>query len=89
MNALRQLEQTVLAKGREWTRRRLEERLQAEAAGVEPLCPKTGQRLQDTRWRDLHLNTVVGAVQLRGRHGSSPVLGHWVCPARQAWGLET
>ena len=87
MNALRQLEQAVLAEGREWTRRRLEEKLQAEASAMEPLCPQTGQRLQETRWRDLHLDTVAGAVKLRVRHGYSTALERWLCPVREAWGL--
>jgi hypothetical protein len=87
MNALRQLEQTVLAEGREWTRRRLEARLQAESDALSACCPRTGENLQDTRWRDLQLNTVAGPVRLRVRHGYSPALGGWVCPARAAWGL--
>jgi hypothetical protein len=43
--------------------------------------------LQDTRWRDLQLHTVVGVVRLRVRHGYAPALARWVCPAREAWGL--
>jgi hypothetical protein len=40
--------------------------------------------LQDTRWRDLQLHTVVGVVRLRVRHGYAPALARWVCPAREA-----
>jgi hypothetical protein len=87
MNLLRELEQNVLAEGREWTRQRLEKKLQAESDALEPLCPQTGQGLKDVRWRDLQLNTVVGTVELRVRVGYSPALGQWICPARQAWGL--
>ena len=43
MNALRSLEQAVLAEGREWTRRRLEQRLQAESDALPTSCPQTGQ----------------------------------------------
>ena len=87
MNTLRTIEQAVLAEGREWTRCRLETRLQAESDALPACCPRSGQALQDTRWRDLGLNTVVGKVELRVRHGYSPVLDRWVCPAREAWGL--
>ena len=88
MNLLRQMEQTVLAEGREWMRRRLEQRLQAASDALEAVCPKTGQGLRETRWRDLQLTTVAGVVKLRVRHGYSAGLGQWVCPARAAWGLE-
>jgi hypothetical protein len=87
MNALRILEQTVLAEGREWTRRRLESQLQAESDALPALCPQSGQPLMDTRWRELQLHTVAGGVRVRVRHGYSAALGRWVCPARAAWGL--
>ena len=87
MNALRALEQTVLAEGREWTRRRLETQLQAQSEALPAHCPQSGQPLVDTRWRALQLLTVVGVVRLRVRHGYAPALARWVCPARAAWGL--
>jgi len=88
MNALRELEQEVLAEGREWTRLRLEKKLQAQSEEIPALCPKTAQGLQEVRWRDLQLETVAGTVKLRVRHGYSPALGRWICPAREAWGLK-
>jgi hypothetical protein len=87
MNALRLLEQNVLAEGREWTRRQLEQQLQAQSDALPTCCPQSGEPLKETRWRDLQLDTVAGPVKLRVRHGYSPALGRWVCPARQAWGL--
>jgi hypothetical protein len=87
MNALRSLEQSVLAEGREWTRRRLEQRLQAESDALPATCPPTGQPLTDTRWRPLQLHTVAGVIKVRVRHGYSAALGRRVCPAREAWGL--
>lgn len=87
MNALRSLEQAVLAEGREWTRLRLEHRLQAESDALPASCPQTGQLLRNTRWRPLQLHTVVGVVQVRVRHGYSAALERWVCPARESWGL--
>lgn len=88
MNALRQLEQDVLAEGREWTRRRLEKRLQDQSDTMPTICPKTGEGLKDVRWRDLQLMSISGVIHLRVRHGYSPALGQWVCPVRQAWGLQ-
>lgn len=88
MNRLLQLEQEVLAEGREWTRQRLEQRLQAHSDELPTVCPKTGEGLKDVRWRDLQLRTISGIVKVRVRHGYSPALGRWVCPARQAWGLK-
>ena len=89
MNRLRQLEQEALAQGREWTRRRLEKQLQEDSDALAAVCPKSGQGLKDVRWRELQLITISGVVKLRVRHGYSPALGQWVCPARQGWGLKS
>jgi hypothetical protein len=86
MSQLRHLEQEVLAEGREWTRQRLEKRLQDHCDVLPAVCPKTGGGLKEVRWRDLQLVSVCGVVNLRVRHGYSPALGQWICPARQMWG---
>jgi hypothetical protein len=88
VNGLRQLEQDVLAEGREWTRQRLEKRLQDHSDALLAVCPKTGEGLKNVRWRDLQLKSVSGVINLRVRHGYSEALGQWVCPARQVWGLK-
>jgi hypothetical protein len=88
VNRLRQLEQEALAQGREWTRRSLEKQLQEQSEALLAVCPKTGEGLKDVRWRELQLITVSGVVKLKVRHGYSSALGQWVCPARQAWGLQ-
>src|SRR5437867_5098909 len=88
MNPLRKLEQEVLDRGREWTRCRLEERLQQEARKIEPICSQSGERLKKTRWRALTLKTVVGEVKIQVQHGYSSKNNRWICPARQAWGLQ-
>lgn len=87
MNPLQQIEQEVLALGREWTRSELEKRLQAECAAVEMVSKQTGEELENTRWRPMELDTVVGKVTLKARHGHCPEQG-WICPAREIWGLE-
>jgi hypothetical protein len=88
MNPLQKLEQEVLEKGRQWTRCRLEERLQEEARKIAPVCPQSGERLKKTRWRQLTLKTVVGEVRIQVQHGYSSKSNTWICPTRRAWSLE-
>lgn len=89
MNPLQQIEQEVLAEGREWTRRRLEEQLQQQADAMPAVCPISGEALRDTRWRDFELNTVAGTITIRARYGYSRAQKRWVFPVRAAWGLES
>ena len=86
MNPLRQIEQEVLALGREWTRLQLRKRLQEQCDAVPMVSVPTGQPLNNTRWRPLELDTVVGKVKLKVRHGHGPE--GWICPARVAWSLQ-
>lgn len=88
MNELKKLEQEVLEEGREWTRRRLEERLQEAARNVDSVCPQSGRRLKKTRWRPMSLKTVVGELKIQVEHGYSPKSRTWHCPARRAWALD-
>jgi hypothetical protein len=87
MNRLRQIEVEVLEQGREWTRTQLEKRLQEESDAMEMVSAMGGHLLENTRWRDLELDTVVGKVKLRARHGFCAEQ-QWVCPAREAWNLK-
>jgi hypothetical protein len=88
VNRLRQVEQDVLAEGREWMRQRLEKRLQDRSDALPAVCPTTGEGLKDVRWRDMQLITISGLVNLRVRYGYSPALDEWVCPVRHLWGLK-
>jgi hypothetical protein len=88
MNQLQQIEQEVLALGREWTRALLEKRLQEECLAIEMVSPRTGEELENTRWRSMGLDSVVGKVELKVHHGSCPEQEVWVCPTRVAWGLK-
>jgi hypothetical protein len=87
LNRLKQIEQEVLRAGREWMRAQLEKRLQEECLAVEMVSAKTGEELENTRWRSMGLDTVVGKVKLKVHQGYCPEEG-WVCPTRQAWGLK-
>lgn len=86
MNRLRQIEQEVLALGREWTRLELHKRLQEQCDAMPMVSTQTAQPLTNTRWRPLELDTVVGKVELKARHGHGPE--GWFCPARATWGLK-
>ena len=88
MNPLRRIEQEVLALGREWTRLELQKRLQEHCDAMPMECAQTGQPLENTRWREMELDTVSGKVQLRARHGCQAQKKEWICPARVAWGLK-
>ena len=88
MNLLRQIEQEVLALGREWTRLELQKRLQEQCDAMSTECMQTGQPLENTRWRQMELDTVSGKVQLQARHGRQAQDKKWICPARVAWGLK-
>jgi hypothetical protein len=87
LNRLQQIEQEVLTAGREWMRGQLEQRLQAECLAVAMVSTQTGEELENTRWRSMGLDTVVGKVNLKVHHGYCSEAG-WVCPTRQAWGLK-
>jgi hypothetical protein len=86
LNPLRQIEQEGLALGREWTRLPLQKRLQEQCDVVAMVSAQTGQPLNNTRGRPLELDTGVGKVELKARHGHGPE--GWICPAREAWGLK-
>jgi hypothetical protein len=88
MNCLRQIEQEVLALGREWTRVQLEKRLQKECDAMELVGAKTGQKLRRLRRRPMELDTVVGKVKLVAWRGYEEQTGKWISPAREAWGLD-
>jgi hypothetical protein len=88
MNCLRQIEQEVLALGREWTRVQLEKRLQKECDAMELVGAKTGQKLRRLRRRPMELDTVVGKVKLVAWRGYEEQTGKWIRPAREAWELD-
>ena len=88
MKGLKQIEREVLGQAREWGRVQLEKQLQGLADGVEMLCPKSGTRLSNRRYRSMSLRTVAGIVRLRVPIGYSQPKRGWVNPLREAWGLK-
>lgn len=67
--SLRDLEQEVEAKGREWMRRRLEEKLQAEAFRHGGVSPHSQRKAHHRRAGPMQLRTAFGVVALQVWHG--------------------
>ncbi len=88
MKGLLELEQEVLEEGREWTRRRLQERLQEQIDEIGTVCPHSGLLLRNQRRRPLKLRSISGFLELKAWYGYSSAQNAWVCPCREAWGLE-
>jgi hypothetical protein len=89
MNAtsLRKIEKEVLEEGREWTRKRLQERLQAIADATEPVCAQSGLVLKRQCKTSFTLTTVSGPVRIEALRGYASAREAWVCPVREQWGL--
>ena len=87
MKVLLEVEAQTLAEGREWTRQRLEERLQAQADQIEAVCPQSGLVLKYVRLREFSLMTCVGTVTVRAAYGFSSLMQRWLSPAREQWEL--
>ena len=87
MKVLLEVEAQTLAEGREWTRQKLEERLQAQADQIEAVCPQSGLVLKYVRMREFSLMTCVGTVTVRAAYGFSSLTQRWLSPAREQWEL--
>lgn len=84
---LLEMEKEVLAEGREWTRRRLQERLQEAADAILPVCGRSGLVLKRQQRISFTLITVSGTVSIEAIRGYSSARGSWHCPVREQWGL--
>src|SRR5258705_5263085 len=85
--SLREIELEVLEEGREWTRQRLEQKLQEEADRQGGVFPLSNQEARHRRKRVMTLRSVVGRVRVEVYHGQDPGDNHWGCPIREQWGL--
>jgi hypothetical protein len=86
--SLREMEQEVVAEGREWMRRRLEEKLQEEADREGLVSPLSQRKAQSRRQQVLKIKTSVGVVKVLAWYGRDPLSGRWGYPIRQYWGLS-
>lgn len=82
---LQQIEQETLMEGREWTRLRLQERLQAEADRIGPISPNSGLKLKRARRIQMKLRTVSGVVDLLVWYGHCRQTQRYCCPAKERW----
>ena len=87
MNPLKDLETEVLKEGREWTRQRLQSRMQAQVNELGALCPDSGCLLKYRQSRSLTLRTCVGEIMIRVTSGYSKALKRRVHPVREFWKL--
>lgn len=84
---LLKMEKEVLEEGREWTRKRLEERLQEAASHIHAVCAQSGVLLKRQQPTSFTLVTVSGTVTIAAIRGYSEVTQSWHCPVREQWGL--
>jgi hypothetical protein len=84
---LLEVEKEVIEEGREWTRRRLQQRLQKAADAIPPVCQQSGLVLKRQQKMSFTLMTVSGTVSVEAIRGYSNATGSWHCPVREQWGL--
>lgn len=87
LSAIHRIEQETLAEGREWTRLKLQERLQAEADKWGPVSPHSGLKLKRAQRIRMVVRTVCGAVELRVWYGFCRLSQQAVCPVRANWNM--
>ena len=85
LSAIHRIEQETLAEGREWTRLKLQERLQAEADRLGPVSPHSGLKLKRAQRIRMLVRTVCGPVELRVWYGFCRLSQQPVCPVRVNW----
>lgn len=85
--SLLEMEKEVLEEGREWTRLRLEERLQQAAEAIPVVCEHSGLVLKRQQRTSFTLMTVSGTVRIEAIRGYSSATAGWQCPVREQWGL--
>lgn len=86
-STLLDIEKEVLQEGREWTRLRLQERLQEAADAIPPVCTQSGLVLKRQYRKSFTIMTVSGNVRIDAIRGRSNATNSWHCPAREQWGL--
>ncbi|HEX5398472.1 MAG TPA: hypothetical protein VFY06_05425 [Verrucomicrobiae bacterium] len=84
-NSLRELELEVEAEGREWMRRRLQEKLQAQVEKDGAIFFQNGGKAHHRKREPMQLRTSFGAVVLKVWRGKNPADGRWGIPIRQRW----
>jgi hypothetical protein len=76
--SLLELEQAAADEGRRYGCEQLRQRLQAIADEQGALCPSSGERLEDARFRPLPLMTTLGQLTIRARYGYHRSAHRWM-----------
>lgn len=87
VSPLAEVELETLEEGREWTRRRLERKLQKMAQSQGAISPLSQLPLQEVKHRAMTIRTTVGEVAIKAPYGRDPRTGQWLFAVRQLWGL--
>jgi len=82
MNPLQQIEQQTLEEGREWTRRLLQQRLQAAVDQIGPVSPLSGLKLK--RARRVHWHEIKSAVIFRLNQRAQSATGRRILVKKHA-----
>jgi hypothetical protein len=85
INVLQRIEQETLLQGREWTRLRLQERLQREVDRMGPVSPHSGLKLKRARRIPMTVRTVCGTVELTVWYGHCRQSQRNLTPVREVW----
>ena len=83
------MEQAAAHEGRRYGCEQLRQRLQAIADAQGALCPSSGERLEDARFRPLPLLTTLGPLTLRARYGYHRAAQRWMFAVQDLWGLPS
>ena len=86
-DCLMELERQAAEEGRQYGREKLRQRLQAIADAQGLVCPGSGERLQNARFRNLPLITTLGRVNIRAHYGYERLAKRWTFAVRNLWGL--
>ena len=87
VRSLREIEMEVLEEGREWTRRRLEQKLQEEATRHGGVFPLSGRKAHHRKRQTMHLRTALLRPVLRCIWGPTQTVFERVA-ARPSHGLD-
>lgn len=83
------LEEQAAEEGRHYGCQKLRERLQAIADEQGALCPSSGERLENGRFRNLPFITTLGPFTIRGRYGYHRKAQRWMFAVQDLWGLKS
>jgi len=87
--SLLELEQVAAEEGRRYGREQLRLRLQAMADEQGGLCPSSGERLDEARFRPLSLLTTLGPITVRARYGFHRAAQKWMFAVQDLWNLKS